>query len=86
MPLDDSSSARRIDPEQVRRFRELGVEGRRAAFVDLQETLDRVAIAGIRDRHGKSDARTERLRLFALRLDREAMIRAFGWDPEIEGR
>ncbi len=33
---------------------------------------------------GLSD-RELRLRLAALWLDRETMIKAFGWDPEVEG-
>lgn len=86
MTLGARASAREIDREQARRFRDLGLAGRRAAFLDLQETLERVALAGIRARHGDADARSERLRLFALRLNREQMIRAFDWDPEREGR
>ena len=27
-----------------------------------------------------------KLRLFAMRLEREAMVEAFGWDPDLEGR
>ncbi|MND02311.1 hypothetical protein D3C83_216470 [compost metagenome] len=49
--------------------------------LELDRALDVLALAGIRLRHGRLPAREERLRLFSLRLGRETMIRAFGWDP-----
>jgi hypothetical protein len=42
--------------------------------------------AGVRMRHPSADDREIELRAFALRLGRELMIRAYGWDPDIEGR
>lgn len=52
---------------------------------DLQETMDQIALVGIRERHPDCSEREARLRLAALKYDRELMIRAFGWDPEVEG-
>lgn len=43
------------------------------------------AIAGIRERHPEASDREIRLRLASLRLDRETMIRVFGWDPQAMG-
>lgn len=63
----------------------MGDSGRLRAALALNRTLDGLALAGIRQRHGALDERELRLRLYALRLDREDMIRAFGWDPELEG-
>lgn len=36
---------------------------------------------GIRDRFPNADEEEIRLRLFATWLDRETMIKAYGWDP-----
>lgn len=52
---------------------------------DLHDASRALARTGIRARHPDADEREIRLRLAALRLDREAMVRWFAWDPEIEG-
>jgi hypothetical protein len=38
-----------------------------------------MGLAGLRARHGPLPDRELRLRLAALRLDRETMVAAFGW-------
>lgn len=60
--------------------------GRLMRVFELNRAAETMALAGIRQRHGAHlSAREESLRLAALRLDRETMIEAFGWDPEVEG-
>lgn len=71
-----------IERLQIERYREMGPSGRLGAALELNEALDIVARAGIRARHGALPPEEERLRLFALRLGRDAMREAFGWDPE----
>lgn len=41
--------------------------------------------AGVRLRHPSADDREIELRSIALRLGRELMVRAYGWDPDVEG-
>ncbi len=54
--------------------------------VDLNRAVVQMARAGIRARYGDDLSEEElRLRLAALWLDRDTMIKAFGWDPEKEG-
>ena len=61
------------------------VEKLRQVF-DLNRTAQRMAVLRIQARYGPNLAERElRLRLAALWLDREIMIEAFGWDPEVEG-
>jgi len=74
-----------IERIQLRRLRELGPRGRLAVALELNSALDRVALAGIRARHGVLPPEEERLRLFALRLGRDEMRAAFGWDPSRHG-
>ena len=74
-----------VEAVLIERYRAMGDVGRLRAVLALNETLDRLALTGIAQRHGAIDSRELRLRLYALRLDRDDMIRAFGWDPEIEG-
>ncbi len=52
---------------------------------DLTRACQELALAGIRERHPDADERELRLRLAALWLDRDTMIRVFSWDPEKEG-
>ncbi len=61
------------------------VEKLRQVF-DLNRTAQRMAVLRIEARYGPNLTERElRLRLAALWLDRETMIKAFGWDPEVEG-
>jgi hypothetical protein len=52
---------------------------------EMVQTVETLALAGIADRHPESTERERRLRLAALRLDRDTMVRAFGWDPAVRG-
>lgn len=86
-PMRAQASDTPLDVErvQIQRYRDLGASGRLAAALELNATLDLLALAGIRARHGSLSPREERLRLFALRLGRDDMRNAFGWDPEDPG-
>ena len=61
------------------------IEKLRQVF-DLNRSTQQMAALRIEARYGPNLSERElRLRLAALWLDRETMIKAFGWDPEIEG-
>ncbi|MCU0225924.1 MAG: hypothetical protein MUF27_18070 [Acidobacteria bacterium] len=51
----------------------------------MTRTAQELSLAGIRARHPHATEDELRLRLAALRLPRELMIRLFGWDPAVEG-
>ena len=66
---------RRMTPEQ--KFRRI---------VELNRAVEEMAEARIRRHYGPNISDRElRLRLAALRLDRETMIKVFDWDPEEKG-
>lgn len=48
----------------------------------LCEFARQLALQGLRERHPQASERELVLRLAAQNLDRETMIRAFGFDPE----
>jgi len=55
--------------------------------LDLNRTVEALALARIRQQYGPDlTEREENLRLASLYYDRETMIRAFDWDPEVHGR
>ncbi len=45
-----------------------------------------LALAGLRGRFPEAAGRERALRLGALTIERDLMIEAFGWDPDLEGR
>ena len=67
-------------------YRRMGPVRRLERALDLSEAVRQLALARIRIQYGPDlDEREERLRLAALVLDRETMIRVFSWDPKKEG-
>lgn len=67
-------------------YRQMSPGEKLRAVQEMNRTVQLMALAGIRSRHGSDLSERElRLRLAALWLDRETMIEVFNWDPEIEG-
>ncbi len=57
--------------------------GRKAALAfAMSRMVLRAAEAGVRLRYPNADEHEVLVRTAALHLDRELMIRAYGWDPE----
>ncbi len=52
------------------------------AIFQWSDFVMRFAEAGVRSQYPEADEREVFLRLAARRLDRETMIRVYGWDPE----
>ena len=65
---------RRMTPQQ--KLRQVG---------ELTKAVQQLALARIRKQYGKLSEQEEKLRLAALWLDRETMLRVFKWDPQKEG-
>jgi hypothetical protein len=81
-----SDTPSEVDEILVRGYRRMTPEQRLERVADLNRAVRQLALAGIRQRHGSDlTAEEEKLHLAALSIDREIMIRAFGWDPEEHG-
>lgn len=65
---------RRMTPQQ--KLRQVG---------ELTKAVQQLALARIRKQYGKLSEQEEQLRLAALWLDRDTMLRVFQWDPQKEG-
>lgn len=75
-----------IEERLIEAYRSMSPEERLMKVFDLNRAVQEMAAARIRDQYGPDLPERElRLRLAALWIDRETMIRAFGWDPEVEG-
>lgn len=70
----------------VSMLRRLSDEDRLRRMYELTESARALAADRIRRQYGPATAEREvTLRLAALHLGRELMVKAFGWDPEREG-
>ena len=86
LPREPDDTSPEIEKMLVEGYRRMGPLGRLRRALDLSEAVRQLAVARIRRQYGPDlDEREERLRLAALVIDRQSMIRAFGWDPEREG-
>ncbi len=75
-----------IEEMVLERYRQMTPQEKIAIIQGLNRTAMLMALAGIRMRHGADLSERElQLRLAALWLDRETMIKVYGWDPEVEG-
>ena len=70
---------------QLERYRSMTASEKLEIVVDLNRTADAMAALRLVKLYGPLEPRELTLRLAALRLDRETMIKAFGWDPEEKG-
>jgi hypothetical protein len=75
-----------IEEMVLERYRQMTPQEKIAILQGLNWTAMQMALAGIRMRHGSDlPEREQQIRLAALWLDRETMIKVYGWDPEVEG-
>jgi hypothetical protein len=82
--IDDTSpEAERV---LVAGYRRMSPAEKLQQVVQLNRALDQLAEVRIRETYGADIPQREvDLRLAALRLDRQTMIRVFDWDPEEQG-
>jgi hypothetical protein len=68
------------------RLRAMPIAEKARQLRQITAAVETLAVAGIRKRYPDAGDDEVRLRLAALHLDRETMLRVYGWDPEVEGR
>jgi hypothetical protein len=69
----------------VNRWRSMSPRERLDEVAALNRSCEQLAEAGVRSRHPRASADEVRLRVLALRLGRETMLRVYGWDPAVQG-
>jgi hypothetical protein len=75
-----------IEEILLERYRRMTPFERLMQVFELNQMAQQMAALRIQAQYGPDLSEREiRLRLAALWLDRETMIEAFGWDPEVEG-
>jgi hypothetical protein len=75
-----------IEQRLIEEYRRMSPGQRLMMALDLNRAVELLAAARIKAQYGPDlPEREQRLRLAALRLDRDSMVRVFGWDPEVRG-
>jgi hypothetical protein len=75
-----------IEEILLERYRQMPPFEKLMQVFELNRMAQQMAALRLQAQYGPDLSERElRLRLAALWLDRETMIEAFGWDPEIEG-
>jgi hypothetical protein len=75
-----------IEEILLERYRQMPPFEKLMQLFELNRMAQQMAALRLQAQYGPDLSERElRLRLAALWLDRETMIEAFGWDPEVEG-
>jgi len=75
-----------IEQRLVDEYRRMTPGQRLMMAMEMNRAVQQMAAARIRAQYGPDLPERElRLRLAALWIDRDTMVRAFGWDPRAEG-
>jgi hypothetical protein len=82
-PSDTSPEVERM---MIEIWRRATPEQKLQKMLSMGRMLNELTRAELRRRYPESSAREIELRLASRTIDRESMIRAFGWDPELHGR
>lgn len=80
--LDTSAD---VEERQIAYWRAMSPKERFDLVAALNESCEQMAAAGVRLRYPNAAPDEVRLRVLALRLGRDLMVAAYGWDPDIEG-
>lgn len=74
-----------IEARRIEILRTMSIADKAAQVAALNLDVQRLAEAGVRQRHPEADEREVFLRVAALRNGRELSAAAYGWDPDVEG-
>ena len=66
-------------------YRQMSPQQKLKRVSELTKAVQQLALARIRKQYGTCSEREQHLRLAALWLDRDIMIRVFHWDPQVKG-
>jgi hypothetical protein len=86
MRTQSADTSPEIEEILLERYRRMAPWEKLLQVFELNRMAQQMAALRIQAQYGPNLSERElRLRLAALWLDRETMIEAFGWDPEVQG-
>jgi hypothetical protein len=75
-----------VEQRLVEEYRRMSPGQRLMMAMEMNRAVQEMAAARIRAQYGPDLPERElRLRLASLWIDRDTMMRAFGWDPRVKG-
>jgi len=74
-----------VEERQIEAWRRMTPAEKLRIVSELVRASEELALAGLKQRHPGATGHELELRLAALRLPRDMMVRWLGWDPEREG-
>jgi len=83
MTIDDTPAE--IQKLLIEGYRRMSPQQKLERVSELTKAVQQLARARIRKQYGNISEREQQLRLAALWLDRDTMIKVFNWDPQREG-
>lgn len=75
----------KIEKILIEGYRQMTPQQKMKRVSELTLAVQQLALVRIRRQYGNISEHEQRLRLASLWLDRETMIRVFGWNPQKEG-
>lgn len=75
----------KIEKMIIEEYRKMTPQQKLHKVSELNKSIQQIALARIRKQYGNISEREQRLRLASLWLDRDIMIKVFGWDPLEKG-
>lgn len=74
-----------IEKMIIEGYRKMTPQQKLQKVSELNKSIQQIALARIRKQYGNISEKEQRLRLASLWLNREIMIKVFGWDPQEKG-
>jgi len=75
-----------VERMMIAHWRRITPAQKLARVLTLGRTVNELTRSYLRQQYPEATPREIELRLASRNLDRETMIKAFGWDPDIRGR
>ena len=75
----------KIQKMMIDGYRKMSPQKKMQQVDEMTKTVQQMALARIRREYKNCSEEEQRLRLGALWLDRETMIKVFNWDPKEKG-
>lgn len=84
MRMQSPDTPAEIEQKLVEKYCQMSPGQRLMMALEMNRAVQQMASARIRAQYGP-DIPEHELRLAALWIDRDTMVRAFGWDPRVKG-
>ena len=76
---------RALEERLLERYRRMTVDEKLEHIGALGRLVEETVLAGLRAKYPEAAEAENRLRILARSVDRETMIRLYGWDPQQQG-